>query len=242
MNLTEKETNLLKLFLDNEQPLPVKQLMLSLNISDKTLRSMVRKINALLGEFGAEIALLRGSGYVLEGGDRPAIQRAAEEAGASEQALAVQVFRLMIDLPGYVTMENIGERFYISKSKLNGVLGNMKEQMKPFGLELKAKPHHGMKIAGEELGKRLAIASLLREQQYLRPGEFQAVEPIVIGEFQARSIRCSDIVLENLIYHIKIMLRRCAIGHVILLERNGGYEDNPDFHLTDAILGGLSGN
>ncbi|GJM75882.1 hypothetical protein HMSSN036_80980 [Paenibacillus macerans] len=96
---------------------------------------------------------MRGSGYVLEGGDRPAIQRAAEEAGASEQALAVQVFRLMIDLPGYVTMENIGERFYISKSKLNGVLGNMKEQMKPFGLELKAKPHHGMKIAGEELGK-----------------------------------------------------------------------------------------
>ncbi|RRJ65053.1 transcription antiterminator [Paenibacillus oralis] len=239
VNLTEKETNLLKLFLDNEQPLALKQLMLSLDVSDKTLRSMVRKINVSLRQFAAEIELIRGRGYVLEGGDKPAIKRAAEEAGASEQALAVQVFRLMIDLPGYVTMENISERFYISKSKLNGVLGKMKEQMKPFGLTLKAKPHHGMRIAGEELGKRLAIASLLHEDQYLRPCEFQAVERIVVGEFQARSIRCSDIVLENLIFHIKIMLRRCAIGHVILLERSGGYEDNPDFHLTDAILGGL---
>ncbi|MFM9278096.1 BglG family transcription antiterminator [Paenibacillus jiagnxiensis] len=234
---------MLNLFLKQVQPLPVKQITLALDVSDKTLRSMVRRINEeLLSDRQAKIVLKRGKGYVLEGGGIVEIsQVVGEQAGTSGKAMEDQVFGFMIDSKDYVTMDRMCELLFISKSKLNCIMAELKERIRPFGLKLESRPHYGMKIVGEELGKRLAIAAVLDEGQYAAEKEFKAVESLIVSQFQIHRIQCSDIMLQSLIYHLKIMLKRISQGHIVQLERNDGYENesSPDFGLTQAIFGGL---
>jgi transcriptional antiterminator len=243
VNLTSKEKSLLNLFLKQEQPLPVKQITLALDVSDKTLRSMVRRINEeLLSDRQVKIELKRGKGYVLAGGGIAEISQVVDEqAGTSEKAMEDQVFGFMIDAKDYVTMDRMCELLFVSKSKLNFILAELKGRIRPFGLTLESRPHYGMKIVGEELGKRLAITAVLDEGQYTAAEELKAVESIVVSQFQIHRIQCSDIMLQSLIYHLKIMLKRISQGHIVQLDRNEGYESSPDFSLTQAIFGGWSG-
>lgn len=235
LNLTSKEANLLRQLLIQEQPIPIKQLLLSLEISDKTLRGMIRSLNEGFLDGQGEIVLERGKGYHLVVRDRSTVKLLLEESVSVEEASVIEVFRHMVDLHKYVTMDYICEQLYISKSKLNGILGDIKQLIQPFGLTLKSKPHYGMKLKGEELGFRLAIASILKVEQYIQHQEYAVVESIVVEEFRRFEIPCSDLILQHLIYHIQIMLERCTNGHVIKLDTHDSYDLNSNLQLTDHI-------
>ncbi|MEC0184813.1 BglG family transcription antiterminator [Paenibacillus peoriae] len=233
--MTSKEANLLRQLLAQEQPIPIKQLLLSLEISDKTLRSMIRNMNEEFLDAQGEIVLERGKGYYLAARDRSTVKLMLEESVSAEEASVIEVFCHMVDLREYVTMDYVCEQLYISKSKLNGILGDIKRLIQPFGLSLKSKPHYGMKLDGDELGFRLAIASILKEEQYIQQQEYAFVELIVVEEFRQFDISCSDLILQNLIYHIQIMLERCMNGHVIRLEALSSHDKIPNLQLIDHI-------
>jgi lichenan operon transcriptional antiterminator len=238
LNLTKKEIILIKFFLKNTEYIPLKNIVFDLGLSDKTIRNMVQSVNDVLMEYHAEIVLKRGQGYKLIANDLEGIQSMIEtsEYSSSENNLQELIIQEFIERNTYITIEDMSRRFFVSKSKLNKMLTNIKSLFDTFGLKIVSKPHYGMKLEGDELGKRMAIASHINEDRYIKQPIRNMIEQTFIEEIKKEDVFCSDVMLKNLIFQIGIMLKRVKNGNSILLQPGTEIQIDLEYRLTCTIL------
>ena len=241
MILLEKDLKLLNEFIRDEQYIPIKNLMFVFGVSEKTIRNSISTLNVYLEKYNSKIVAKRGEGYYLRTSNKQeiinSINNETAESFISSSDLSKNIFKVLIEETQYIRLEELCDVFYVSKSKISSVLSTLKEDIKPYGLELKTKPHYGLKIIGSELGKRLAIANLLTQEAYLNDkNDISFIESIIISEMKKRKVECSDIVLQNIIYHIKIMMKRVSEQHPIDIPAEHIMDDSLEYEISQAIL------
>ncbi|MFS0779766.1 BglG family transcription antiterminator [Neobacillus sp. 3P2-tot-E-2] len=238
MNVTKKEIILLNYFIKNTEYIPLKNIVFDLGVSDKTIRNMIQSLNEVLKEYEAEIVLKRGQGYRLSSNDVEAIQSIIEasEYSSSENNLQELIIQVFIENNTYITIEEMSNRFFISKSKLNKMLINIKSLFDTYGLKIISKPHYGLKLEGDELGKRMALAAYVNETRYIDHSTKSFIERTVIEEIKKEDVVCSDVMLRNLVSQIGIMIKRVEKGYSIVLQHKTEIQVNLEYRLTCAIL------
>lgn len=195
-----------------------------LNLSSRTVRNLLKELNELLGDHGAQIISRYGCGYKLKIHDSHSLE--AFKSGLSslpaEQYLpctSPERVRYLLDYlfnsRSYVKLDDLSESLFISKRTLTSDLKEVEKRLNLYNLRLIRKPNYGIKVEGKEFDLRLCIAScaelgLSEENESMKP-----IGECIFQTLQEHDFVISNVAFQNLIVHIYIAIRRIRENHYI---------------------------
>lgn len=219
---------LIKLLSKYDVPVNSKEICEQLKIKPRTLREDITKYRDELLEHGIELTSKHGVGYsltILDDDKYYALLKSLMKA-EHQQYFVLPVhpqerinflIRTFLSADEYLKLDDIADEIYISRSTLNNYLKNVREELERFNLELISKPAYGVKIKGNELDLRRAIARYFFYDdiyQHVLYGDTQESETrqqirdILIDVLSNSKLKLTDIGFQNLIIHLEIALMR----------------------------------
>lgn len=231
-----KEKELLSLLYQNQnQFLTARQLAEVLNISERTVRSYIRRMEPVITENGGEILAKQGNGYrlvlrrpvqfaVLAG--IPGTEHAPRSGSLPDSAQERRRYlmtRLLLESET-LDPEETADRLYVSTSTLKKELSQLKGMLEEYGLSFTG-GHKGVAIAGDETNRRALIMDYFFRsspfnsiQEYMdHSGYFDDVPTeqllrMILDESRQFGLRLSDIMVQNVLLHLALSLKRTQSG------------------------------
>lgn len=211
-----------------------------LALSSKTVRSIVKNCQSEMQQAGFQITAKPGTGFELTVLDQEQFARSRQQASqaviprdAEERAEYLMEYLLRQDQ--YVKMDDLSERFYISKRSLSNTVHEIEQRLGRYGLRIDRKPGHGIRIAGEERQYRICMAARIN-QGGAGGEEFQQARQkardIICKLLAQENIRMSMLSLEHFTTHMTVAVCRIRSGHS--LQSVGGIPLEIQSHILDA--------
>ncbi|WP_062350583.1 BglG family transcription antiterminator [Bacillus kwashiorkori] len=210
-----------------------------LSISPRTVRKEIKDINDLEDMTGLIVLNKRGKGYYISITNQEKYQLFKKNMGNTniyfdvnnQEERAKQFILLLLNYKDYVSIEEIADQMYVSRTTIMNELGDIRNLLKKYHLMLTTKIGKGVKIAGKERDKRFVFLTLideeLNEEKVNHFFEWKNSSTDLYGLkeelpiiFSRNHIYLTDNDLSNLIYHILIMVDRISSGFVIDNIRN----------------------
>lgn len=165
----ERSGKLLSILLENEDPLTTKKLAEELDVSARTIRSDLKKLENWLEERGIELIRKRGVGVWLEIDHSNKIELNRELANKNKYIFALSpagrqqhiLQSLLLKNRGKTTMQALADEMYVSKTTIYKDLDKVEEWLNKQDLKLIRKRYYGLEIQGKEKNWRKAFANLL---------------------------------------------------------------------------------
>ncbi len=202
------------------------ELATTLEISERTLRSLISRANEALAGV-ARIELKRKGGYRVIVDDQDAYAALiAPQRLPSDHVPSNAVGRsryILHDLmwrTEWVTLDDLANRLYVSRSTIIRDIKLVEERLESYGLALERKPYKGIRVVGPENAKRLLLASLAVDAS-LEGGNDHVLELIrsIIDEVLAEDgISVSSVAYQNMLVHITVALLRIEQGSFVAME------------------------
>nr|WP_244149000.1 PRD domain-containing protein [Streptococcus cuniculi] len=211
-----------------------------LECSDRTVRTYYKTIAAVLADYpGVDLVAKQGQGYCLTVSDYHQFQTFLEEAQLEksqfdhEPKLAIDerqsyILNKLLFEQNDVYFDDLVEEFFVSRSTLSNDFKKIRQQLQPYELKVESKANKGVYISGTERNKRRFImdyffgnifANTLYQyvdsQLFHEKVSFEELMMIVLEECRRGELTLSDFVLQNLVIHIALALRRIAEGFKI---------------------------
>lgn len=137
------------------------------SVSDRSVRTYVRKTNEVLGSC-AQIEKRRGGGYslrILNASAFAALR--ARDVHAGQDAIPTtpeaRVDYLLNDLlsrADWITVDDLANILFVSRNVVTNDLKQVAATLDRFGLVLEKRPHYGIRVTGPEMSRRLCLANL----------------------------------------------------------------------------------
>jgi lichenan operon transcriptional antiterminator len=195
-----------------------------MNLSESTIRDLIKEINLNSRTYGIEIQLQKGRGYTAKIRDENLwvqyLRNHPEEVDIynSNQRIEMLLFYIL-QANNYITIGNLMERMMLSRSTITRDLEAVEKVLEGLNLKLTRKAHHGLSIEGSEQNYRKAISKfVLNSSLYLepaknyknfldtiQPGELEKILSDVLSE---TALKISDVAFENILTHLKVLLFR----------------------------------
>lgn len=136
-------------------------------VSDRTIRTYVKKLNAVL-EPQAHIHKRRGGGYTLNISDCDAYRSIKDDASngglksipSTSEGRVEYLLNDLLSRVDWITLDDLSEILYVSRNAISGDLKRVETQLAKFDLTLERRPHYGIRVSGSEMSRRLCLASL----------------------------------------------------------------------------------
>ncbi|PYE49028.1 transcription antiterminator [Paenibacillus barcinonensis] len=207
--MNERHLDILLHLLNANTPVTGSALAQLFNVSDRTVRSDIRAINAELLEQKMEIQSSKQRGYYVDDWAKPAIRqrlnRLWEEKPMSVlpdtpvERMTYIVFALSFST-SYIGMEQLAEHIYVSRTTINLDVRRLQEIIEQIPqLELKVSTTKGLLLVGNEISKRALMLYVLQLELTHRKMEIVNRLRIVLPEEQLND-RLLD--LQNLIINM----------------------------------------
>lgn len=171
LNLNRRTCEIIKKVYERPNAFDIKGLAQLLNVSIKTVQSDIQEINEYFASKG--IASLE----VVE--NKLSIEKTNKSIYDSLNTLSFYDYRLsrderlvieallLIFTPEYVTLSNIAEFMYVSRSTVIGDLKYLNDYLDGYGLSTYAQPNAGICLNGPEINVRNLFTSFLMKYGYL---------------------------------------------------------------------------
>ncbi|HLR68328.1 MAG TPA: BglG family transcription antiterminator [Virgibacillus sp.] len=213
-------------------------------VTTRTTREDVKRLDTLLSDNGAYIESVMGKGYKLEIIDdrklRKFLQTVFREKVANkdvipkspEERTSYLIRRLLLS-EHYLKLDDLSEEIYVSRSTVQNDLKNVKRILNDYGIQLETRPNYGIKLKGSELKVRFCMSEYIfnrndeemgdhiagTELSTLSKKELDSIWKIIMIQLKENRITLSDIAINNLLIHIAIACKRIKSGHHISLFR-----------------------
>ncbi|QGH36081.1 PRD domain-containing protein [Gracilibacillus salitolerans] len=229
--LNKREVEILHLLHDSKGFQNGKSLALLLEVSTRTIRNDIKKINETIEKNGAKIVSHKGKGYELEISEEDAFQKiyteylqkvtknpdrtnhASEGNDLEEQIIKKILMNCLTDTS--IHQEELAEELFISLSALKSYLSLVKVKISKYGLEVITDRFNGVKVVGNEDKIRFCISEYLFNNQSIDvyndlfpENEIKRLKSITLQVLLRNQLKLTDVALENLIIHIEITIRR----------------------------------
>lgn len=157
--LLVRHKKILKALLRAERYVSVTSLANELHCSEKTVRNDLKVLDDWLQRYELKIERKPSIGIRLtgEGAAKATLLRDVlndSEEGLSHNERHLQLLKWLLTADKPVTIQQLADQFYISKSTIHADLEEIGDWLHRFQLKLIRKPHLGIKVEGEE--KKLA--------------------------------------------------------------------------------------
>lgn len=261
-----KEKELLSLLYQNQNRfLTGRELSQALHISERTVRSYIRRMEPVITENGGEILAKQGNGYrlllrrpvqfaVLAGTPGTETTRKTAQTPDSAQERRRYLMQHLLLNGETLQAEETAERLYVSTSTLKKELYQLRGMLDEYGLVFDSGPA-GISIHGDETSKRALIMDYFFRsstfnsiQEYMdHSGYFDDIPTeqllrMVLDESRQFGIRLSDIMVQNVLLHLALSVKRMQAGlrpeHAVLPP---AFEQSSEYQASSAIFRRLSG-
>lgn len=231
-----------------------------LRVSVKTIQSDIKILKEELKEILVEIQASTGNGYRLQVENESLFEN--YRAGLlrsrfnltnfeDQSSRILIILKMLLDQNDFIKSDRIADDVYISKSRLSSDLGKIRDILLKYNLELCQKPSYGLKIFGKEIDKRrciigenIPIFSLNNHIQNIGVDNqlLRDISDITVEEMVKARYKTSDVVLQNIIMHIYISVKRILSSQSIMDEAILDNIDitNIELDLANSILSELS--
>lgn len=219
--------------------IPSKEIALQLNLSDKPVRKYIQNLFTLVVQYGANIEMKKGSGYQLHVEDHQTFYQLMEFI--KNQRFDVEGSNLLTDSEDrerfilnaillenqQVTIDDLVDRMFISRSTVSNLVQVIKSRIKSFRLNVTYDQDGFVTISGDEMDKRRFILNYFyttKSVDYINSELFdyefegfsmETIFIIVLEICREFEVILSDYVLQNLVMHIALAIKRNEKGFVL---------------------------
>lgn len=198
-----------------------------LALSSKTVRSIVKSCQNEMEQAGFQITAKPGKGFVLTVLDPDQFAHSRQQQLKASQTViprdaeerVVYLLEYLLRQDQYLKLDDLSERFYISKRSLSNNIHEIERRLAEYDLRIDRKPGHGIRIVGSERQYRLCIAAQVARHGTGRNDAFsqarQTAEEIIRRILTEENIRMSLISLEHFTTHLTVAVCRIREGHAL---------------------------
>lgn len=261
--LTKKEKQIIQyLMKDRDTFVTSKELAAHLNCSDRTIRTYYKTLADKLEEYsGIDLISKQGHGYQLNILDDNALADFLEENHINHQA-NYQSITDINDRYNYllnkllfeqndIYFDDLVDELYVSRSTLSSDFKKIRQNFKPYHLKIESKANKGVYVTGTERDKRHFIMDYFVSSGFMdtmhayvdnellnQRISFEEVTIIVLDECREGGLKLSDFVIQNVVIHIALTIRRITEGFKISkLEEEGlKLRELPERQIANNIL------
>lgn len=219
-----REKILVDLLEESKVPVSLKEICNIMNLSESTIRNLIKEVKSTSKDDGFTINLLRGKGYILKITDHNLFKEYKKEKQANidfldvDQRVKLILFHLLQE-DTYITMEDLLEHILVSRSTLSNDLNLVKDKLADFNLKVISKPHHGLIIKGREQDLRKAFSKYVlhstfyveatqKYKTYFNNFDTEKMDKFFRSLLIVHRLSVSEIAMNNLLVHLKIMIYR----------------------------------
>lgn len=160
--------DLFDFFLLKKEPILIKDIASTINVSERTIRTDISNLNDYLINKNAKIKLIRQKGYILDCEDEKKIidwwgnfnKTEGYSLLGSLKERQNYLFALLLNELKYYSVYELMEHLCISKNTLYMYLKNIRKTLSNYNLKLINNTNTGFKVIGTEYNKRKAILDL----------------------------------------------------------------------------------
>ena len=218
------------------------------DVSERTIRTYVKRANERLDGFACLVKKNRG-GYSVKVTDGPALNAWLESmhmniarGNMQPEDRVAYLLNDLLDRTDWVTVDELCHALCVSRPTVSGDLRRVEERLEEFGLKIEKRPHYGIRVIGEELSRRLCLASsvvesLAREEAATgkalpgggdktsivegaqagpcRMTSLDKIAKIVDAAVDEFDFQINSLTYQNLLVHISIALMRIQEGNYV---------------------------
>lgn len=221
--------------LKTDQPITSVQLAAAVHLSEKTVRSRLKRLADELKEHGAQLIAKPGTGYQISIHDPSALNQWLAEAPQTPIPSTFSqrvdfLLEYLLDHPAYVKLEDLTQKIYVSRNTLSADLKQVESILHLYHLTINRRPNYGIRVEGDEFNRRLCLANCVYKNNMsfitnpLQKAEGQIIFEILSQIFRNHHIRISETSFENLIVHIVIANQRIQSGQPMIYSENARTE------------------
>jgi len=242
-----RERELVLILLSNQNRFMTgKELGLLLNVTDRTVRTDIMKVESILCKYGATLQKKTGKGYKLNITERELFNdflykyvkgiklkhRVMDVKERQEYLLKELLFK------NYYDIDDVSENLYVSDSTIYKDLNEIKNIIKKYDLLIDVKKKKVI-LLGNEINKRRLIMDTYfgknnqdNFKNYMshfinfEDISYEELVIIVLDETREQGVSISDIILKNIVLHLLLSIKRAKEG----------FEIETDVHNTEEII------
>ncbi|WP_314578889.1 PRD domain-containing protein [Enterococcus gilvus] len=239
--MKQKEKALLNRLIDHKNEFVTsKDLASELSLSDRTVRNYLQDLKVLVEKNGGEILAKQGQGYQLrivhkmvfdlflshENLVDPFYRNASEFSEVEDRQKYILNKLLLEDR--VIVIDDLAEELFISRSSLAKDIQEIKEKLQEYSLVIVSKHGKGFWVEGEERNKRHFIMDTLFGKTYANSMKeylgnshffneitFEELTIIILDETREAKLKVSDVVIQNLVLHLSLGIKRMREGFEI---------------------------
>ncbi|MBS4462132.1 MULTISPECIES: PTS sugar transporter subunit IIA [unclassified Facklamia] len=204
-----------------------KELAEKIGISEKTFRNRVEELNLFLEDYGAVIRAKRRYGYILDIYNETlflSIERgkSVENIPSSNEERQKLLLKLLLETNDYYKIDEIAEKFYISRNTISSNLKRVEEILNVYQLKLERRPNYGVRVIGKEFSKRTCLVNNLFEFYENKLLAENLMAMLVQGNIRHK-VSMSEVAMENFVKTIIVSSQRIQTGFTI--DEISGYKN-----------------
>ena len=239
--LNKKEIRIVQLLIEDKgKYVTSHELAKQLSCSDRTIRTYYKSlVEKLADNSGIEIISKQGRGYKLLVSDEEAYDYFLKENKINDNRLEYNKSADIDDRYNYllnkllfeqneIYFDGLAEELFVSRSTLSSDFRKIRQKFAPYNLKIESKANKGVYVTGSERDKRRFIMDHFIDSGFINTMHsyvdnellnlnisFEALTIIVLDECREGNLKLSDFVLQNLVVHIALAIRRVTEGFQI---------------------------
>lgn len=236
--LNKKEKQIIQyLTKDKEQFVTSKELAAHIGCSDRTIRTYYKTlVEKLDNHSGLDLISKQGYGYKLDILDDDAYADFLEENHINDHHFNYQSVTDINDRYNFllnkllfeqneIYFDDLADELFVSRSTLSSDFKKIREKFKPYHLKIESKANKGVYVMGQERDKRRFIMDYFIDSGFINTMHsyvdnellnqkisFEELTIIVLDECREGGLKLSDFVIQNLVIHIALAIRRITEG------------------------------
>lgn len=221
--INDRRLNRLLELLSQNRYEPAAELSSCMEVSSKTVRRMIKDLNCLLREYGAEIVSKNGHGYKITVADPRkyeellAEMRLVRQGGfipdTSEERIQF-LLEYLLNHNSFIKLDELSDRLYVSKNTLTADLKKVEAMFEHYNLKIIRKPNYGIALRGLEFDLRRCIAGFTAKRLLLLEGrqegenDIKRISEIIMNSAGKKGFKVNEMAFQNLIVHIYVAMKR----------------------------------
>lgn len=212
---------------------PMARLEQELNLSSRSIRTVLTELKADGKRHGFDVDTLRNQGYSLRILDKTKYDAYRDEdddydyIGGAQMRIP-RILYFLLQQNDYFTVQKIADLLGVSRNTVLNDLDALKEYIveQNLGLTLESKSHYGVKVSGNEHALRKAVSRYVVNSQgyisvtknyfkFTQELDISALEAFLKTEFDKEHLNISQKSFVSIVDHLRVLLFRSKQGNFI---------------------------
>lgn len=241
----------LKLLESKDTPVSKTEMANKLNVSESSVRNLVRSLSKDKEKNGFEIETIRGQGYVLTIRNRRLYNRFLRKNKQFEDVYDPKhrcelIIAFLLQKQTFVTIDEIAETMKVSKNTIFNDLKKVESILLEASLNLERKPYYGIRITGSEIAFRKLFnkyvfdkypKSMKEFMTFRKEFDLDELSRVFDKALKTEELEIHSVAFENVIRHVRVLVFR-ALKENFLMNHKTGMEkpDTPYVNVASILV------